>query len=77
MAKSWDVSADGLRYTFNLRPGVKWHDGKPFTSADVAFSISTIKEVHPRGRNTFLNLTAVETPNELTAVLVLSNPRHT
>ncbi len=74
LAKSWDVSGDGLRYTFNLRPGVKWHDGKPFTSADVAFSINTIKEVHPRGRNTFLNLTSVETPDDLTAVLVLSKP---
>lgn len=74
LAKSWAISDDGLRYTFNLRSGVKWHDGKPFTAADVAFSIRTLKEVHPRGRNTFLNLTDVETPDELTAVLVLSKP---
>jgi ABC-type transport system substrate-binding protein len=32
------VSKDGLRYTFKLRHGVKWHDGQPFTAADVAFT---------------------------------------
>ena len=32
------ISKDGLRYTFKLRPGVKWHDGAPFTSGDVAFT---------------------------------------
>lgn len=74
LAVEWNISDDGLRYTFKLRPNVKWHDGKPFTSADVAFSIKAIKEVHPRGRNTFLNLTDVETPDELTAVFVLSKP---
>ncbi|WP_320198927.1 ABC transporter substrate-binding protein [Agrobacterium sp. rho-13.3] len=74
LATEWQISPDGLRYTFKLRPSVKWHDGKPFTSADVAFSVKTLKEVHPRGRNTFLNLADVETPDELTAVLVLSKP---
>ena len=52
LATSWVVSPDGLQYRFNLRRGVKWHDGKPFTSADVAFSILTLKQVHPRGRST-------------------------
>ena len=56
LATEWSISPDGLVYTFKLRQGVKWHDGKPFTSADVAYSIATIKEVHPRGRNTFANL---------------------
>jgi peptide/nickel transport system substrate-binding protein len=74
LAREWAISDDGLRYTFKLRDGVKWHDGQPFTSADVAFSIKTIKEVHPRGRNTFLNLVDVETPDALTAILTLSKP---
>ncbi|MGV1963631.1 ABC transporter substrate-binding protein [Agrobacterium sp. 22-222-1] len=73
-AESWDVSEDGKSYTFHLRPGVKWHDGKPFTSADVAFSILTLKEVHPRRKNTFANVTAVETPDPLTAIVRLSAP---
>ena len=74
LAKEWSVSPDGLVYTFHLRDGVKWHDGQAFTSADVAFSIKTLKEVHPRGRNTFLNLVDVETPDPLTAILKLSKP---
>lgn len=42
LAESWDVSADGLTYTFNLRQGVTWHDGAPFTSADVEFTYRTL-----------------------------------
>ncbi|MBI2985900.1 MAG: ABC transporter substrate-binding protein, partial [Deltaproteobacteria bacterium] len=38
LAKSWKLSSDGLTYTFQLRDNVKWHDGAPFTSADVKFS---------------------------------------
>ena len=74
LAKQWSVSDDGLRYTFKLRDGVRWHDGKPFTADDVVFSIKTLKDVHPRGRNTFLNLVEIETPDPLTAILVLSKP---
>src|ERR1700761_4314067 len=42
LAQSWDVGPDGLTITFRLRSGVLWHDGKPFTSADVAFSVLEI-----------------------------------
>ena len=74
LATKWNVSADGLTYTFNLRQGVKWHDGKDFTSADVAYSINLLKQIHPRGRNTFANLLSVDTPDKFTAVLRLSKP---
>jgi peptide/nickel transport system substrate-binding protein len=54
LATSWEVSPDGLEYRFQLRDGVKWHDGKPFTSADVAFSILRLKQAHLRGWSTFV-----------------------
>ncbi|GAB4231019.1 MAG: peptide-binding protein [Deltaproteobacteria bacterium] len=38
LAQSWDISPDGKKITFHLRKGVKWHDGAPFTSADVMFT---------------------------------------
>ncbi|MCK4767052.1 MAG: ABC transporter substrate-binding protein, partial [Desulfobacula sp.] len=39
LAESWDIAADGLTYTFNLRKGVKFHDGTPFNANAVVFSI--------------------------------------
>ena len=38
LAQSWEISADGLEIVFHLRHDVKWHDGEPFTSADVLFT---------------------------------------
>ena len=38
LAESWDISRNGLVITFHLRKGVKWHDGQPFTSADVLYT---------------------------------------
>jgi peptide/nickel transport system substrate-binding protein len=38
LAESWDVLDNGALYRFHLRQGVKWHDGAPFTSADVKFT---------------------------------------
>ncbi len=39
LAKNYSVSADGMEMVFELRDGVKWHDGKPFTAEDVRFTI--------------------------------------
>lgn len=74
LATAWSVSGDGLHYRFALRRGVLWHDGQPFTSADVAFSIMTLKQVHPRGRSTFANVVDVKTPDPYTAIIDLSKP---
>lgn len=45
LAESWEISDDGLEYTFFLRKGVTFHDGSPFTSADVKYTWETI--LHP------------------------------
>lgn len=42
LAESWDISPDGLKITFHLRKGVKWHDGTEFTSDDVVFTYRTV-----------------------------------
>lgn len=42
LAESWTISEDGTVYTFHLREGVTWHDGTPFTSADVVFTYEQI-----------------------------------
>lgn len=74
LATAWSTTADGLRTTFTLRKGVKWHDGKEFTSADVRFSLLTFKRVGPRARITLASVVDVETPDPYTAVVVLSRP---
>ena len=74
LATSWSISADGLRYTFKLRQGVKFHDGQDFSSADVRYSLLMQKRLGPRGRITLQSLERVDTPDPHTAVLVLSRP---
>src|SRR5205809_3122736 len=68
LAESWSISEDGKVYSFKLRKGVTWHDGKPFTSADVVFSIEFLKQTHPRGRNNLLPVDKTETPDDSTVV---------
>lgn len=74
LATAWEAGADGLSLTFQLRKGVKWHDGHDFTADDVAFSVLALKRVHPRGRATFANVVAVDTPDPHTAIIRLSKP---
>lgn len=76
LAKSWNVSNDGLSYTFELQSGVKWHDGKPFGAADVVFSVDKfLREVHPRARlviNKYVE--SVKAVNERTVEFKLKEP---
>ncbi|MEM6932414.1 MAG: ABC transporter substrate-binding protein [Pseudomonadota bacterium] len=75
LAESYEVSEDGKTVTFKLQPGVTWHDGEPFTSADVQFTVmEVLKKVHPRGPNSFREVTSIDMPDELTAVFNLENP---
>ena len=45
LAKSWEVSEDGLTWTFHLRDDVYWHDGEKFTADDVVYTYKTVKEM--------------------------------
>ncbi len=48
LAEKWEISADGLTYTFYFHKNVKWHDGKPFTAHDVKFTIEAILDPNTR-----------------------------
>ncbi|ODT32083.1 MAG: ABC transporter substrate-binding protein [Kaistia sp. SCN 65-12] len=75
LAVAWQGAADGLSATFRLREGVTWHDGEPFTAADVAFSALRVwKPLQNLGRTVFRDLEAVDTPDDLTAVFRFSRP---
>ncbi|MEY8829586.1 ABC transporter substrate-binding protein [Sedimentitalea sp. XS_ASV28] len=75
LAESWTISDDGKTYTFKLRDGVKFHDGTPFTSADVKFSMDVfLREAHSRTRTYMEHVESVETPDPLTVVFNLKQP---
>ncbi|HZT97515.1 MAG TPA: ABC transporter substrate-binding protein [Chloroflexota bacterium] len=50
LARSWTISGDGKMFSFVLANGVQWHDGQPFSSADVAY---TFQEAGPKYSNTY------------------------
>src|SRR5215468_2410588 len=51
LAQSWDVSPDGMVYTFTLHENVTWWDGQPLTAEDVVFSLNRmVEEGKPRPR---------------------------
>jgi peptide/nickel transport system substrate-binding protein len=73
LAETWTLSGDGKSLTLNLRKNALFHDGKPVTSADVAYSIMAIKANHPF--TTMLGpVQKVETPDPHTAVIQMSVP---
>src|SRR5580765_3383499 len=75
LAERWEISPDGKTYTFHLRKNVVWHDGAPFTSADVKFSFENItSKLHPWGRGAFKALETVDASDPYVAVLRLSTP---
>ena len=43
LAERWEVTPDGLAYTFHLRPDLRWHDGEQLDAADVAFTVSAVQ----------------------------------
>ena len=76
LADSWEISEDGTTYTFNLHPGVLWHDGTPFTSADVKFSFEEVLlEYHSRTAAALgPALAGIDTPDDLTVVMRFNQP---
>ncbi|MBV9395210.1 MAG: ABC transporter substrate-binding protein [Methylobacteriaceae bacterium] len=73
LAKSWNVAEDGLSVILHLVDNAVFHDGKPVTSEDVAFSIGVIRADHPF-RTMLSPVSSVETPDAQTAIIHLSQP---
>ncbi len=72
LAESWEISEDGLVYTFTIRQGVKFHDGSDLDSADVAYSMK-INAVSPNSKLSaaHANVKSVEAPDANTVVITL------
>src|SRR3954451_23998562 len=81
LAESWSTSEDGKSLTFKLRPGVKWHDGKPFTANDVRCTWDMIAgnapekfRVNPR-KSWYRNLDSVTVDNNHQVTFNLKRPQ--
>ncbi len=76
LATEWKLSADQLTWTFTLRKGVKWHDGKPFTSADVKFTYEQMMESGLGLYADFLSgISSIECPDDYTVVIRTEKPK--
>lgn len=76
LAADWTVSENGLEWTFNLREGVTWHNGDPFTADDVIFTYNRSKSPEQSIHSANLaNVADVVKVDDLTVTIVLSKPQ--
>ncbi|WP_161880718.1 ABC transporter substrate-binding protein [Deinococcus alpinitundrae] len=76
LATRWTTSKDGLTWTFTVRSGVKFHNGRAFEASDVAYSINRIKDPatkSPRSGD-FELVKSIAAPNKTKVVFTLSKP---
>jgi peptide/nickel transport system substrate-binding protein len=75
LATFWEATPDGKTFTFRLREGVQWHDGKPFSSADVQYTAMEMwKKYLNYGTQLQQYLETVDTPDAHTAIFRYSRP---
>jgi len=75
VAKSWETSADGLTWTFHLRPGIKFHDGTELTAEDVKFSMDRLITIGEGYGFLFVGkVIGTEAPDKYTVVFHLKEP---
>jgi peptide/nickel transport system substrate-binding protein len=75
LAESWDISDDGITYTFAIRQGVTFHNGREMTSDDVKYSLERILDPATASANAsdLASVAAVEAPDLATAVITLKS----
>lgn len=76
LAERWEIEDGGTLYRFHLRRDVRWHDGEPFTAADVRFTFdSLLLRYHARTRASLAPvLQGIETPDQFTVEFRLRRP---
>ena len=74
VAESWEISNGGKTYTFHIAKNANFHDGKPVTSEDLAFSFDIVKKHHRFGPQMFGPITSYEHPDPKTLIVHLSEP---
>ena len=76
LAEKWSVSADGLSWTFNLRKGVKFHNGQELTSKDVKFTFDRLRDPKVGAATValFAGITEILTPDAGTVVFKIKQP---
>jgi len=74
LAKSWEISEDGLTYTFVLHENVTWHDGAPFSAEDVVFTYTTGMKEGWALVDYFSGVEEVFAPDPNTVVIKLKEP---
>lgn len=75
LARAFEMSPDGLTYTFHLRDDVHWHDGVKFTGRDMVFSCGVmLPQLNPRSRNSFSHIDTITAKGPYTVVVRLKQP---
>ena len=74
LAQSWRSSNHGLTWTYTLRPHLKWSDGVPLTSADVAYTINRARKEQWLNYTAFIGNLTAKAPNPRTVVITSSVP---
>ncbi|NJN19589.1 MAG: ABC transporter substrate-binding protein, partial [Oscillochloris sp.] len=76
LAASYEAAPDGLAYTFKLRQGVPFHDGTEFTANDVKYTYDFYRNPENAATiaNNFLGIDTIETPDNYTVVITMSEP---